>query len=320
MFLLLALACTPPDPPAEEEVYDPLEEVEPTGVTREYEAIATYGDYDLKMDGGMSMGVVHGYHLNGQFLGPTLVADLGDTIEITLKNETNEAIGFHPHGVRYDKDNEGVGSLAPAGGEITYTWEAIEAAGTYLYHSHVLDDELIEYQGQSGVVGVIVIRDPAENALYAPDHMINYVMMNVYEGTTEIDEDAMDAHGGDDTGADTGEDHDFDPSEHLHTLVVQEVRGEAFTTDTMESLTSLANVGDSVRVNVVGFGHEFHTFHMHGYTWKDPWTDEVKDVEVIGPAISTYFHLPVLDNEGLWMVHCHVDDHFHMMSTYLLVQ
>lgn len=292
-----------------------------TGVVRRYEATVTEGDYELRMDGGMVMGVLHGYLMNGQFLGPTLVANAGDTIEMTLHNEVNVDIGLHPHGVRYDKDNEGMSKMAMPGESVTYTWEATNGPGTFLYHSHMLDDELLEYQAMAGILGVIVLLDPDETERYAPDHMINYVMTSTYEPWTEIDEDAMDPPADTaDTGGtgDTGEPHEDES--HNHTMVVQEVRGEDYATDTMEYLTTTAKLGETVRVNLVGFGEEFHTYHLHGYTWEDPYTGQVLDVKALGPAESYYFHLPELDNPGLWMTHCHVDDHFHMMSTYFLVE
>lgn len=281
-------------------------------VTRTWETTITAGDYTLLDMDGEGMGVLHGYHMDGQFLGPTLVATLGDTLEITVHNQTPVAIGLHPHGVHYDKDNEGLDLLAEPGGEITYTWEANQGAGTYLYHSHELDGDGHEYQAESGVLGVIVIRDPAEEALYAPDHMINYIMMDTYQASTVPMEEP-------DTGGDTGGENPPAQVEN-RTMAVQEVRGEAWTADTLEDLTSHAALGESVRVNIVSFGSRFHTWHIHGYTWEDLATGETLDVIGLGPAESYHFYLPELDNPGMWMVHCHVDDHMDMMTTWLEVE
>ncbi len=320
--LLLLGGCSSPsvedDDSGEAEIPSDLP---PTGIVRSYQMTATYGDYELRMDGGMTMGVVHGYLLNGQFLGPTLVMDGGDSVDVTLSNQTDEPMGLHPHGVRYDMENEGVLQVAEPGGEITYHWEAVQGYGTFLYHSHEMDEELIEYQGEAGVLGVLVIRDPVEDALYSPDFMLNYVLMTTYGPWTEIDEDAM-KHGDDDSasGDDDSSQEEFDATEHHHTMVVQEVSGQDSLTDTLESLTAFASLGDTVRVNLVGFGSEFHTFHIHGYTWNDLYTGQTLDTFILGPATSYHFYLPELDNPGLWMVHCHVDSHFHMMSTWLLVE
>ena len=307
--ILLAVACSDPSDTGG---------ASSSGVVRSYETTVTRGSYDLRMHGGMVMGRVDGFLMDGQFLGPTLVADLGDTLEVTLVNETDVPVGLHPHGVRYDKANEGVTRLAEPGGSVTYSWEADQGTGTFLYHSHELDEQMREYQAEAGVLGVLVVLDPAEEIALGTDHMVNYAMTSTYEPWTTIDEDAMDTGaGGSDTG-DTG--GAGDASGHNHTMVVQEVRGDPPVTDTMESLTTTAALHDAVRVNVVAFGEEFHTFHMHGYTWQDPGAGRTLDTIGLGPAETYAFHLPDLDNAGLWMVHCHVDSHLHMMTTYLLVQ
>src|SRR5215472_11157844 len=41
------------------------------------------------------------------FLGPLLRAEVGDTIQVTLKNNLRFPISLHPHGVFYQKDSEG---------------------------------------------------------------------------------------------------------------------------------------------------------------------------------------------------------------------
>jgi FtsP/CotA-like multicopper oxidase with cupredoxin domain len=289
-----------------------------TGVVRDYEITASYGDYGLRMAGGMEMATVHGYLLDGQFLGPTLVANVGDTLRVTLQNETQEVMGLHPHGVRYDEDNEGVRVVAEAGGSVSYEWLATWGSGTFLYHSHEVDDEQREYQGLAGVLGVIEIRDPAEHRRLDPDFSLNYVMMGTYEPWTEPVPGAM----GDDDDSASGDGEGAANEAHTHTMVVQRTDGEAGadSTDTLESLSAVVARGETVRVNVVGFGEEFHTFHSHGLAWNDLQTGETVDTLLVGPGTSTHFYWEKVDNPGLWMVHCHVDSHLHMMTTYLLVE
>ncbi|MGZ5055799.1 MAG: multicopper oxidase domain-containing protein [Methylobacter sp.] len=40
-------------------------------------------------------------------LGPQLQAVVGDTIKVNFLNKTDRPLSMHPHGVLYDKDNEG---------------------------------------------------------------------------------------------------------------------------------------------------------------------------------------------------------------------
>lgn len=278
-------------------------------VTRTWETTVTTGEYTLLDMDGLEMGVVHGFLMDGQFLGPTLVATVGDTLQITLHNQTEVAIGLHPHGVGYDADNEGISRVAEPGGDITYTWQASEGPGTFPYHSHELDAGQVEWQAQSGVVGVIVIRDPAEEAIYAPDRMLNYVMMDTYQSATT----PMDVPDPEDTGAEP-------VTVENRTMVVQEVSGEAWSADTQEDLHASAALGETVRVNLIDFGSRFHTWHIHGYTWKDLSTGVTLDTIGLGPAESYHLYLTELDNPGSWMAHCHVDDHMDMMTTWLDVE
>src|SRR6266403_1191262 len=58
-------------------------------------------------------------------LGPLIRAEVGDTVVVHFLNRTRRPVGIHPHGFRYDKDNEGAhylppGSIAAPGGSFTY--------------------------------------------------------------------------------------------------------------------------------------------------------------------------------------------------------
>ncbi|MER3447765.1 MAG: hypothetical protein C4291_13435 [Candidatus Dadabacteria bacterium] len=66
-------------------------------------------------------------------LGPIIRAEVGDTIVVHFLNRTPRELSIHPHGVRYDKDNEeahynppGAVASVPPDGSFTYTWLADE--------------------------------------------------------------------------------------------------------------------------------------------------------------------------------------------------
>ena len=40
-------------------------------------------------------------------LGPVLMAEVGETVEVRVKNMANRPYSFLPHGVVFSKDNEG---------------------------------------------------------------------------------------------------------------------------------------------------------------------------------------------------------------------
>lgn len=280
------------------------------GQIKKYEFTLTEGSYDLLQMDGSTIGTAKVFLSDGQFLLPTLVVDYGDTLEVTIHNESTYTVSLHPHGVHYDEENEGVDDLVVPGASRTYVWQATDGTGTFLYHSHQVDATMLEYQGLAGVLGVIVIQDPAEVLEQKPTHMLNFVMTNTYTPWTTLGSTTSA------TGSDTGSSHNHGSTGtvHNHTMVMQEVRGGV--TNTIESLVSSATLGQTVRVNVVGFGETYHTFHTHGFTWTDLWTGRLLDTISVGPGESYYFYLP-LDNPGTWMVHCHVDSHLHMMTGYI---
>src|SRR5262249_25079930 len=68
-------------------------------------------------------------------LGAIIRAEVGDTVFVHFRNRASQgSFGIHPHGFRYDKDNEGAhylpdhgaGAEIPPGGDFTYRWFADE--------------------------------------------------------------------------------------------------------------------------------------------------------------------------------------------------
>ncbi|HET9039323.1 MAG TPA: multicopper oxidase domain-containing protein, partial [Gemmatimonadales bacterium] len=108
------------------------------------------------------------------FLGPLIRAEVGDTIRIIFRNQTDYPASMHPHGVFYDKDSEGApyqdGSAAAdkaddgvaPGSSHTYIWTVPERAGPgpgdpssvfWMYHSHVHETADVN----AGLVGPMII-------------------------------------------------------------------------------------------------------------------------------------------------------------------
>ncbi|KAF2157303.1 multicopper oxidase [Myriangium duriaei CBS 260.36] len=100
------------------------------------------------------------YLVNGQYPGPTIVADWGDTVSITVKNSlTTNGTSVHWHGVRQLNScgSDGVGGITECpiapGTSYTYVWQATQF-GTSWYHSHHSS------QYGMGVIGAIQINGP----------------------------------------------------------------------------------------------------------------------------------------------------------------
>ncbi|KAF2397368.1 lcc1, laccase [Trichodelitschia bisporula] len=98
---------------------------------------------------------------NGQYPGPTLEADWGDTLQITVSNSLpDNGTSIHWHGLRQLNSNQMDGTngitecpIAP-GQSKTYTFKATQY-GTSWYHSHY------SVQYADGLVGTIKINGPA---------------------------------------------------------------------------------------------------------------------------------------------------------------
>jgi manganese oxidase len=86
-------------------------------------------------------------------LGPVIRAEVGDEIVVDFLNRGHRGHDIHPHGLRYDKNNEGSlylpvakGAFVPPGGSYRYHWFANGSSGpgpsqpssvVWWYHSHV---------------------------------------------------------------------------------------------------------------------------------------------------------------------------------------
>ena len=280
---------------------DPFTPVEPTGITREYDLTVSQGDWTVQREDGESLAEVDGYHINGQFIGPTLVCDLGDSLQVTLTNETSVPINLRPHGLHVDATTAKI--EAQPGETVSFNWHAIEGAGTFYYAATHLDEAYFDDQALSGILGLIVVRSGIEEDLYEPTKMINYVMLDLYEPAVSFNWDIL------------------NPQDEVHnfTLVPQSVELDGGETDTEEGMSVIGNSGDIARVNVLAYGEAVHVLQIDGHTWQDRGTRQTTDTWVGAPAQSDHFFVH-LDNPGTWRAGSAVDDRRMYMTSWLLVQ
>ncbi|KAI0969502.1 multicopper oxidase-domain-containing protein [Xylaria arbuscula] len=130
----------------------------PPGVVRTFNWEVTEHDNWTGPDGRVKSKVML---VNNQYPGPTLKADWGDTVVVTIKNSLRlEGTSFHWHGIRQLGTNiqDGTNGVTecpiPPGGTKTYTFKLTQY-GTTWYHSH------FSAQYGNGVFGPIVINGPA---------------------------------------------------------------------------------------------------------------------------------------------------------------
>jgi FtsP/CotA-like multicopper oxidase with cupredoxin domain len=232
-------------------------------------------------------------------LGPVIRAEVGDEVVVEFLNRGHSSHDMHPHGLRYDKDNEGSlylpfgkgGQVAP-GRRFTYHWFANQNSGpgpgqltsvVWWYHAHV--DPGVEIN--AGLLGPIIVTAKSKAK---PDGTPKDVDREFIASFMIFDE-----MGGKDQG--------------------QFYAINGFIFGNLPGLTM--KQGEKVRWYLLGMGNEIdlHTPHWHGETV----TDGMRNTDVIELLPGSMMTVDMrADNPGTWMFHCHVQDHMEngMMAVY----
>lgn len=261
-------------------------------------------------------------------LGPILRAEVGDTLRIVFKNNATRAYSMHPHGVFYDKDSEGApyadgtsgadkeDDAVPPGKTHVYTWKVPERAGpgpndpssiVWLYHSHASELRDVE----SGLVGAMLItRKGMANADGKPKDVNREfvcLFMLFDENQSWYLDHNIQTYTGDPKGVEKLE---FKPSEEgigsgFNVANIKlSIDGYIYGSGPMMTMKK----GERVRWYLVALGEQFsvHTPHWHGNVvlQNGKRTDVVP---IMQAQMETVDMVP--DNPGIWMFHCHVDDH-----------
>lgn len=260
-------------------------------------------------------------------LGPVLRAEVGDTIEVVFKNNTAFPVSMHPHGVFYNRADEGAatddgvaadrpGDAIAPGGTHTYSWPVPERAGpgpddpsstVWLYHDH---SQGMGIPGtNAGLVGAIAItrRGHARDDGSPAD-----VDRELFCLFTEFDENAspylaenIARYGG-------GQHLDVANEAFADSNKKSAINGYLFGDGPVGTASDRPAIsigkGERVRWYLLALGSEsgLHTPHWHGNT-----------VLVQGHRTDVVGLLPAQmitadmrpDNPGIWQFHCHVDDH-----------
>jgi len=253
------------------------------------------------------------------FLGPVIRAEVGDTIKVVFKNNTKtRPQSVHPHGVFYLKASEGApysdnttttdkadDGVLP-GQTHTYVWEVPERAGPgpmdpssvmWAYHGHV--DETRDTN--TGLVGPMII---TKNGMSGPDGRptdVDREFVNVFTVTDEslswyIDENTTRFAGT--ANADT----DAVAESNLK----HNINGYMYGNAPLKSMTM--KKGERVRWYLMGMGTEvdLHTPHWHGQTVVFQGM-RLDVIDLLPMTMKTADMVP--DNPGIWLYHCHVNDH-----------
>lgn len=255
-------------------------------------------------------------------LGPLLRAEVGDTIRVVFRNNTDIPVSMHPHGVFYTKAHEGAlyadGTSAaekrddavPPGGSHTYVWPVPERAGPaegdpssvlWPYHSHVNEPKDVN----TGLLGAIVV---TRRGMAGPDGAPKDVDRELVVSFHEMDENWS---------------HYLEENVRTYATEKDTVReGERTFSDPfglsnfMESMNGYiyANLptievrqGERIRWYVLSSTNfEIHTPHWHGNTVTiDGKREDVTGIIGMEQVVADM----VPDNPGTWTFHCHVKEH-----------
>jgi len=240
-------------------------------------------------------------------LGPVFRAEVGDTIAVTLKNRTRFPVSIHPHGVQYDKVNEGSdyiagtvgkqsGSFVAPGQTFTYRWFVPERAGpgpnepsskAWLYHSHVDSPR----DTNAGLIGVIIVTRRGEARPDGSPVGVDREFVTLYTILDENQSQLM---------------------EDNASVLVKEPEANNFYTINGFIFGNVPHlqmrIGEKVRWYLIGFGSEsdIHVPHWHGnVVMVDGKQSDV--VELLPASMRVADMIP--DSIGVWFYHCHVDEH-----------
>jgi FtsP/CotA-like multicopper oxidase with cupredoxin domain len=234
-------------------------------------------------------------------LGPIIRGEVGDEFVVEFLNRSKRLRDIHPHGLRYDKNNEGSyylptgsGSLVAPGHRFTYHWFADQGSGpgpgqlssiVWWYHGHVEEESDVN----AGLLGPILI---------------------TAKGKANPD------------GTPKGVDREFVTSFQIFDEMGGKNDGLFYTINgyIFGNLPGLMmQQGDKVRWYLLGMGNEkdLHSPHWHGKTVFTG-TRNTDVIELLPASmVSVDMHA---DNPGSWMFHCHVGDHMEagMMAIYTI--
>jgi FtsP/CotA-like multicopper oxidase with cupredoxin domain len=252
-------------------------------------------------------------------LGPVIRGEVGDTIQVVLKNMASFPTTIHPHGVLYAKSSEGapyndattgadkVDDAVPTGGTHTYIWEVPKRSGPgpmdgssvlWMYHAHT--DEPADTN--TGLVGPIIItkkgKAHSDGAPKDIDREFITLWTVVNENTSHYLTHNVDTFTGNPDSI------NLDDAAFMESNLMHSVNGYVY--GNLSGLTMKR--GEKVRWYMMSIGTEvdLHTPHWHGQTGLVMGM-RMDMVELLPGSMKTMDMAP--DNPGHWLFHCHVNDH-----------
>jgi FtsP/CotA-like multicopper oxidase with cupredoxin domain len=269
---------------------------------------------------------------NGSVPGSQIRVKQGEKLKINLKNELNEPISIHWHGITVPNEMDGIPGVTQnavqPGESFTYEFTP-EDPGTYMYHTH---QNAVE-QMDKGLYGSFIV-EPNDKS-YDRDYtlMLDEWMSNPVEGKSSMEgmdhgnmgsnDDSNNETSSEDSGM-SGMDHGNMGSNGNDSMNGMEEMGhdmsayDIFTINgkSGNSIEPLkVKEGEKVRIRLVNVGYMSHKIHLHGHDFKVAAIDgqelnkpkELKD-QVISIAPGERYDIEfTANNPGEWFIECHGD-------------
>ncbi|PBB04826.1 multicopper oxidase family protein [Salimicrobium humidisoli] len=238
---------------------------------------------------------IEGWGYNGSILGPTLVVNPGDEVNIRVYNNLPESTSVHWHGLDIPEKVDGGISVQPSppiepGDYYDYQFTIINAPGAHLYHTHYNSMK----QQMMGLAGGLIIKE--ENDPIDHDYFLllqEFALKDVEHGSVE-------------KGS-------FQVDPHSHAFNYFTINGRCFP-----DIPSLETTkGDTVRIRLASIGHSPHPMHLHGHQFEienqggNPLPEAMKmqrNSITLSPG-ETFDVLVKTNNPGNWPLHCHTPHH-----------
>jgi FtsP/CotA-like multicopper oxidase with cupredoxin domain len=243
-------------------------------------------DFDMQVaDWEVSAGnTVKAWTFNGMVPGPRIDLQVGDKVEIRVKNDLEIATDMHLHGLNVDNAYDGVSPL---------TQDLIQPGDTFTY-KFVADE-----------VSVAMYHPHAHGHLLLPNGMFGVVLVgqvNLPRGGTVS---------GYPVPADLQVSQEFPMVLNDSGVIGYSLNGKSFPATAPIS----AKLGDWILVHYFNEGTLIHPMHLHqfdqivvakdGYALDVPY---VADTVNVAPG-ERYSVLVKIDKPGAWVWHCHILPH-----------
>jgi hephaestin len=283
-------------------------------------------------------------------LGPTLRAEVGDTIKVVFKNNASRPYGIHAPDVFRLRNASSAGDIPDASGNIvdtppedavapgatfTYEWDVSQSAGpdkgdpssvAWIYYSHASENRDVA----SGLIGAAIVTSrgqanadgtpkDVDREMVALFNVFNeneswYVQENVAAHISAADQKNL-VEAGSANFSDARGYFTFAGTGFVETNYKFSVNGYLYGDGPVMTVRQ----GQRVRWYLLNMGNvgalNFHTPHWHGNTVLSHGTRR-DTISVLPLGTETADMVP--DAPGLWLFHCHIDDHMEagMMARY----